>query len=54
MNLNFLLVDMLQVTLSFDETTTIADVDQLFKLFADGKNVSGQCIFHCWLSNFLF
>jgi hypothetical protein len=30
----------LQVTLSFDETTTIGDVDTLFKVFAGGKNVS--------------
>lgn len=30
----------LQVTLSFDETTTIGDVDTLFKAFAGGKNVS--------------
>lgn len=37
----------LQVTLSFDETTSIADVDQLFKVFADGKNVSGQHTFNC-------
>lgn len=29
-----------QVTLSFDETTTIGDVNTLFKVFAGGKNVS--------------
>lgn len=28
------------MTLSFDETTTIGDVDTLFKVFAGGKNVS--------------
>lgn len=29
-----------QVTVSFDETTTLEDVDKLFKVFASGKPVS--------------
>ena len=29
-----------QITVSFDETTTIEDVDKLFKVFACGKPVS--------------
>lgn len=35
-----------QVTLSFDETTTIGDVDTLFKVFAGGKNVSSVLLFY--------
>ena len=29
-----------QVTVAFDETTTLDDVDKLFKVFAGGKPVS--------------
>lgn len=29
-----------QITVSFDETTTLDDVDKLFKVFASGKPVS--------------
>lgn len=29
-----------QITVSFDETTTLEDVDKLFKVFAGGKPVS--------------
>lgn len=28
-----------QITASFDETTTLEDVDKLFKVFASGKSV---------------
>lgn len=31
---------MFQITASFDETTTLDDVDKLFKVFASGKPVS--------------
>lgn len=37
--INVRVLDDSTVTLSFDETTSIDDVDQLFKVFADGKNV---------------
>ena len=30
-----------QLTASFDETTTLEDVDKLFKVFAGGKSVCG-------------
>jgi len=29
-----------QITVSFDETTTLEDVDNLFKVFSNGKHVS--------------
>lgn len=29
-----------QITVSFDETTTLDDVDNLFKVFSNGKTVS--------------
>lgn len=29
-----------QITVSFDETTTLEDVDKLFKVFSGGKAVS--------------
>jgi glycine dehydrogenase len=29
-----------QITVAFDETTTLEDVDKLFKVFAGGKSVS--------------
>lgn len=31
---------LVQVTVSFDETTTLKDVDKLFEVFACGKPVS--------------
>ena len=35
-----------QITVSFDETTTLDDVDKLFKVFAGGKPVSANNLFH--------
>lgn len=29
-----------QITVAFDETTTLEDVDNLFKVFSNGKHVS--------------
>lgn len=34
------LILLLQVTVSFDETTTLEDVDKLFEVFSGGKPVS--------------
>lgn len=34
-----------QVTASFDETTTLEDVDKLFKVFAGGKSVRSTFFF---------
>jgi len=31
-----------QVTVSFDETTTLEDVDKLFKIFSGGKPVNAS------------
>ena len=39
MNCNQLFLDF-QITVSFDETTTLEDVDKLFEVFAAGKPVS--------------
>lgn len=35
---------MLQITVAFDETTTLEDVDKLFKVFNGGKPVSNHSI----------
>jgi hypothetical protein len=35
-----------QITVSFDETTTLEDVDKLFKVFAGGKPVSTTLLLH--------
>jgi hypothetical protein len=35
---------MLQITVAFDETTTLEDVDKLFKVFSGGKPVSSRSI----------
>jgi hypothetical protein len=37
---------MLQITVAFDETTTLEDVDKLFKVFSGGKPVSSR-FHHC-------
>jgi hypothetical protein len=34
----------LQITVAFDETTTLEDVDKLFKVFNGGKPVSNHSI----------
>ncbi|KAL6005904.1 hypothetical protein ACLOJK_039949 [Asimina triloba] len=46
--INLRIVDSNTITVSFDETTTLEDVDQLFKLFASGKpvNFSAESIAH--------
>lgn len=38
----------LQITVSFDETTTLEDVDKLLKVFAGGKPVSIVTSFVWW------
>ncbi|ONK59298.1 uncharacterized protein A4U43_C08F5010 [Asparagus officinalis] len=38
--MNLRIVDSNTITLSFDETTTLEDVDKLFKVFAGGKSVN--------------
>ncbi|MBA0774118.1 hypothetical protein Gotri_009350 [Gossypium trilobum] len=38
--INLRVVDAKTITVSFDETTTLADLDKLFKVFAGGKPVS--------------
>ncbi|MCI2476052.1 hypothetical protein KC293_14710, partial [Listeria monocytogenes] len=37
--INLRVVDSTTITASFDETTTLDDVDKLFKVFASGKPV---------------
>lgn len=45
-----------QLTASFDETTTLEDVDKLFKVFAGGKSVCGadSSIVVCLVFFYLF
>jgi glycine dehydrogenase len=40
-----LLLNLIQLTIAFDETTTIEDVDTLFKVFNGGKPVSNPYLF---------
>nr|GFA24111.1 glycine dehydrogenase (decarboxylating) A, mitochondrial [Tanacetum cinerariifolium] len=39
-NMNLRIMDINMITVSFDETTTIEDVDTLFKVFSLGKPVT--------------